>query len=189
MEVKKGKNYIDNKLLFEAFVEWYAQRKKAEEEGKPEPEPPALIVEAILLIPTKLATSGNFSGYSFKEEMIGDAIENILQYYRNFDPTISQNPFAYLSQIAYYAFLRRIKKEKKQSYIKHKLIKNSGLLDNFSAQEHDQDTEYTVSFLETLQMSLNPDLEAAFEKKKESKPVAESRKGRKPKKLGIEELL
>jgi hypothetical protein len=52
--------------------------------------------------------------------MIGDGIENCLMYFDNFNPEKSKNPFAYFTQIIWYAFLRRIDKEKKQTYIKYK---------------------------------------------------------------------
>ena len=54
--------------------------------------------------------------------MISDVIENCLQYVYNFDPNKSKNPFAYFTQIIYFAFVRRIQKEKKQTHIKHKII-------------------------------------------------------------------
>jgi DNA-directed RNA polymerase specialized sigma24 family protein len=73
-----------------------------------------------MLIAQRLATRPNFSGYMYKEEMVSDGIENCLQYIHNFNPEKSQNPFAYFTQIIWYAFLRRISKEKKQMYIKFK---------------------------------------------------------------------
>tara|TARA_R110002051_G_C8325219_1_gene435663 strand:- start:134 stop:466 length:333 start_codon:yes stop_codon:yes gene_type:complete len=57
--------------------------------------------------------------------MISDGIENCLQYVSNFNPEKSNNPFAYFTQIIYYAFLRRIAKEKKQTHVKNKMIENS----------------------------------------------------------------
>lgn len=180
-EKKAGRNYVDNEKLYESFLEWYAKRAEAAEQGLEEPQPPRYISECIVLIPTRLASKGNFSGYSFKEDMIGDAIENIIQYYRNFDPTKSKNPFAYFTQIAYYAFLRRILRERKQSYIKHKLIQNSDILDSIVTQEHDDSIDYHVSIVETMKMNLRPELEEYFEGKK----------GVKAKKIGksIEDLL
>ena len=65
--------------------------------------------------------------------MICDGIENCLQYIDNFDPSKSTNPFAYFTQIIYYAFLRRIQKEKKQLDIKNKLLEKSGFDEVFSA--------------------------------------------------------
>ena len=59
--------------------------------------------------------------------MVGDGIENCLMYAHNFDPEKSKNPFSYFTQIIYYAFLRRIEKEKKQNYIKYKMVQNSSI--------------------------------------------------------------
>ena len=61
--------------------------------------------------------------YPFREDMVGDGIENCILYAHNFDPTKSKNPFSYFTQIIYYAFLRRIEKEKKQVFIKYKMMK------------------------------------------------------------------
>jgi hypothetical protein len=182
LPLKKSKNYVDNQKLYDAFVTWYAAREKAEAEGKPEPEPPRYISEAILLIPKHLATKGNFAGYSFREEMIGDAVEDLIKGYRNFDSVKYKSPFAYFTQISYYAFIRRILRERKQSYVKHKLIQNSDILDSLVTQAHDDDGDFRVSMIETMQMNLNPDLEAYYEKKK---PVG----GKKKKEKSVEDLM
>ena len=73
----------------------------------------------------------NFVNYQFKEDMIGDGIENCLQYCENFDPKKSNNPFSYFTQIIYYAFLRRIQKEKKQNYIKYKYLESLDIKGDF----------------------------------------------------------
>ena len=83
---------------------------------------PEYIVNCILKIANGLSNRPNFINYTYKDEMISDGIENCLQYIYNFDPTKSKNPFAYFTQIIYYAFIRRIQKEKKQQHIKHKMI-------------------------------------------------------------------
>ena len=62
----------------------------------------------------------------FREDMISEGIENCIQYIHNFDPTIGKNPFAYFTQIIYYAFLRRIEREKRQLQIKNKIIEKTG---------------------------------------------------------------
>lgn len=173
-EPKKGepkKHYVDNEALYQAFVDWVAARKDAEERGLPEPAAPNVIHEAMVMIPTRLATKSNFGGYSFRDDMIGDAILNIFTYYRNFDPTKSKNPFSYFTQISYFAFIRRILIERKNSYIKHKTITNSGFLDAMTLQEHDMGGEFHSSALELLQQNHKPELEAYFEKNlKERKP-------------------
>ena len=76
------------------------------------------IGECFLKIATHLSYRPNFINYTYRDEMISDGIENCLQYVKNFNPEKSSNPFAYFTQIIYYAFLRRIQKEKKQTHVK-----------------------------------------------------------------------
>lgn len=116
----KKRNYVNNKDLLDSLIAYREACKDAEESGDKLPKVPDYIGSCILLIAQRLATKPNFSGYSYKEEMISDGIENCLQYIHNFDPEKSSNPFAYFTQIIWYAFLRRIQKEKKQTYIKFK---------------------------------------------------------------------
>ena len=89
-------------------------------------------------IAENLSHKPNFLSYTFRDEMIGDAIENCLMYVDNFDPKKSNNPFAYFTQITYYAFLRRIQKEKKQLYVKYKSTEIAGVLDEFDLNENEE---------------------------------------------------
>ena len=116
----KKKNYVNNKDLLAALIEYKSKCVEAEECGDKNPQVPDYFGKCIMLIAQRLATRPNFSGYMYKEEMVSDGIENCLQYIHNFNPEKSQNPFAYFTQIIWYAFLRRISKEKKQMYIKFK---------------------------------------------------------------------
>jgi hypothetical protein len=117
---RRAKNYVNNKDLLEALIKYKKDCKEAEDSGEEPPRVPNYIGECIFQIGTRLATKPNFSGYSYKEDMISDGIENCLQYIHNFDPEKSSNPFAYFTQIIWFAFLRRIQKEKKQMYIRFK---------------------------------------------------------------------
>ena len=116
----RKKNYVNNKDLLQALIDYKKLVAEAEESGERNPIVPDYIGKCILLIATRLATKPNFSGYTYKEEMISDGIENCLLYINNFNPEKSQNPFAYFTQIIWYAFLRRIHKEKRQMYIRFK---------------------------------------------------------------------
>jgi DNA-directed RNA polymerase specialized sigma subunit len=118
---KKKVNYIDNKKLFDALVEFKQQLKEAKEQNKEPPRVTPYIGECIMKISVGLSNRPNFINYSYKDEMISDGIENCLLYaIRNFDPEKSKNPFAYFTQIIYFAFLRRLQKEKKIQYTKAK---------------------------------------------------------------------
>ena len=121
----KKRNYVNNGDLLQSLIDYRSSCKEAEECGENTPQVPDYIGKCIMLIATLLATKPNFSGYSYKEEMISDGIENCLQYIHNFDPEKSSNPFAYFTQIIWYAFLRRIQKEKKQTYIRFKASQNA----------------------------------------------------------------
>lgn len=127
---KKSAHYVDNKKLLEVMVEYRkavtAWKKKEKATGKP--PIPEYVGACILLIANRLSLKPNFVNYSYREEMVSDGIENCISYIDNFNPAKSTNPFAYFTQIIYYAFLRRIQKEKKQLYIKHKSFENSAVL-------------------------------------------------------------
>ena len=120
MAKRKTRNYVNNADLLEALIAYQKDCREAEDAGEDRPRVPDYIGTCIFQIATRLATKPNFSGYSYKEDMISDGIENCLQYIHNFNPEKSNNPFAYFTQIIWYAFLRRIQKEKKQMYIRFK---------------------------------------------------------------------
>ena len=88
-------------------------------------------------IATHLSYRPNFINYMFKEDMVSDGVENCVQYIDNFDPNKSKNPFAYFTQIVYYAFLRRIAKEKRQMDIRDKLIEKNGYDQVFHSDSND----------------------------------------------------
>lgn len=117
-------HYVNNKDFFQAMVEFRKSVLDAKTEEKPRPRVSEYIGHCIKEIAVNLARKPNFMNYPFRDEMIGDGIENSLMYIDNFDPEKSQNPFAYFTQIIYYAFLRRIQREKTQLYAKYKLMED-----------------------------------------------------------------
>lgn len=119
MKKRRTTHYVDNKLLNSSMVEYIGKCREANKQGVEVPRIPPYVGECIMKIATHLASKPNFSNYTFKEEMISDGIENCLQYIQNFAPEKSENPFAYFTQIIYFAFLRRIQKEKKYLYTKY----------------------------------------------------------------------
>jgi len=135
MSEKKPKHYVNNGDFLNALIEYKRSCTEAKENNKAEPQIPNYIGECFLKIAEHLSRKPNFISYSFRDEMIADGIENCLMYFRNFDPDKSKNPFAYFTQIIYYAFLRRIMKEKKQLYVKYKATEQFGVLDEFEMYE------------------------------------------------------
>ena len=138
---KVTKHYVNNADFLAALIEYKNNCDDAKKKKKPEPPIPNYIGECFLKIADHLSRKPNFISYSFRDEMIADGIENCLMYFRNFDPAKSKNPFAYFTQIIYYAFLRRIMKEKKQLYVKYKATEQIGILDEFEMLE-DSDGNY-----------------------------------------------
>lgn len=130
----KNSHYVDNKKLLEELTKYRKSVQDALKENKPKPRLSNYVGECILLIANKLSNRPNFNNYPFKDEMISDGIENCLMYIDNFDPKKSSNPFAYITQIVYFAFLRRITREKKHLYTKHKLIERSMVHNEFITQ-------------------------------------------------------
>jgi len=173
MVVKAKPHYVDNVKFMEAMVAYKKSIIDAEESGQEKPIVPNYIGECIMKIATKLSYSPNFINYSYREDMILDGIENCLQYIHNFDPEKSSNPFSYFTQIIYYAFLRRIAKEKKQSYIKGKLIQEIPF-DAFELQDHDEDGHYTNSYIDFMQAHGKFDDSIGKKKEKKKKEAAPS---------------
>ena len=147
---KKKVHYVDNKKFLAAIVERKVQLKDAEEADESKPQISNYLGECILKIANHLSYRPNFINYTYREEMISDGIENCLQYIDKFNPEKSTNPFAYFTQIIYYAFVRRIQKEKKQQAIKEKLLKESNIESRIVLQQHDDDAKYQQQFSEMI---------------------------------------
>ena len=162
---KKSVHYIDNKEFHAAMIAWKELCKEAEEAGEEKPQVTNYIGECFLKIANGLSYRPNFINYTYRSEMVSDGIENCLQYIHNFDPEKSKNPFAYFTQIIYYAFLRRIQKEKKQTHIKNKIIENRQY-ESFTVNEGDE-TIYDVQGFDPDIML--PDEDVYIVKKKEKK--------------------
>jgi len=157
------KNYVNNPEFLEAIVAYKKLCLEAEDSGDSKPQIPDYIGECIYQISTRLASKPNFSGYSYKDEMISDGLENAIQALGNFNPEKSSNPFAYFTQIIWYAFLRRIDKEKKQLYIKHKVTENSVMSgtavegtdeESGSPSYIDLDNEYMTNFVRNYEQKM-----------------------------------
>jgi len=164
----KQKHYINNADFLAALMEYQDKCKSAKEDKKPPPAIPNYIGECFMKIAEGLSHKPNFINYTYREEMMSDGIENCLMYFSNFDPTKSKNPFAYFTQIIYYAFLRRIQKEKKQLYVKYKATEQMGILDEMELMEFDDGTTRQFELYDNIAEFIE-NYEDAREKKKEVK--------------------
>ena len=118
-------HYVNNPEFLKEMKLHIAAVKRAKKNKEKLPQVSNYIGECIVSIASKLANKPNFVNYPFREEMISDGIENSLQYLNNFNPKKSSNPFAYFTQIIYFAFVRRIQREKKHLYTKYRIIGES----------------------------------------------------------------
>ena len=138
---KKKEHYVNNADFLAAIVKYKDKVAIAEVKGLPKPRVNNYIGGCFLKIAQHLSYRPNFINYMYKDDMVCDGIENCIQYIDNFDPAKSKNPFAYFTQIVYYAFLRRIAKEKRQMDIKEKILEKSGYEHVFST-DGDTGTDY-----------------------------------------------
>lgn len=146
----KKNHYVDNKRLAKELYEYRVEFLRCKEEELPRPKPSEYIGACILKIARGLANKPSFYGYTYNEEMVADGIENCLKGMHNFNPEKTNNAFSYLTQIIYYAFLRRIQKEKRQQDIKKKYVKkvSIGEIDGFTLNHECDDTNYNNTLVD-----------------------------------------
>ncbi len=155
MAKRKSIHYVNNADFSQAVVDYVTIADEAKASGDTIPNVPDYIAQCFLRIAEGLSHKSNFIRYTYREEMVMDAVENCLKAIGNYDlqaatRTGKPNAFAYFTQISWYAFLRRIAKEKKQQDIKIKYLTRSGV-ENFMDVGDDQTANYVAgAFVETL---------------------------------------
>ena len=171
-EKNTSSHYVNNKEFFEAMKEWKKTVHECEEADEPKPPVTDYIGECFLKIAEHLSYRPNFINYAYREEMVGDGVENCLMYASNFDPEKSDNPFSYFTQIIYYAFLRRIQKEKKQDYVKYRCFEimdqNGVIPEDFKKQIQEKFDSSKNPYASMLRLTDN-DIENFTPKKKKKK--------------------
>lgn len=170
---KQKTHYIDNKKFYAEMVIWKKKVKEAENSDDPRPPITEYIGECIMKIADHLSQKPNFANYPFKEEMIGDGIENCLMYAHNFNPRKSKNPFSYFTQIIYFAFLRRIEKEKKQVYVKLKMTEllDDGTVHKWLKHNYLEEEKQENPFIDILESSRDFENKKKKEKTKVKKKI------------------
>lgn len=178
---KKTVDYIDKPRFQEAMAAYITRVNEAKD--LPSEQQPGIgnyIGKCIWDIAEHLGQMPRFNNYSYLEEMKEDGIENSIRYINNYDPVRFNNPFQYFSVIIYYAFIRRIAKEKKEQYIKYKMTANQGIFNDVVSYEQDgkvvpvEQYDNMVEYIET------------YEQKKAAKI---EKNAKKPEKKGLELLL
>jgi hypothetical protein len=157
---KKKAHYINNKEFSLAVVDYVTSANKAKKAGKPVPTVTDYVAQCFLKISEGLSHRPNFVRYTYREEMVMDAVENCLRAINNYNietatRTGKPNAFSYFTQICYFAFIRRIAKEKKQQDIKFRFIEKMGIED-FVAMGMDGDgAEQTMAYVDTLRQRIS----------------------------------
>ena len=165
-------HYVDNAKFLEAMIEYKREYDQAKEENTELPMISEYLGSVFLKIAQRLSFRPNFINYAFKNDMISDGIENCLHYIHNFNPEKSNNPFAYFTQIIYYAFIRRIQKEKKQLYIKYKSMQNYSTAPEYMDQEKSNNNFTSLNDYENSDFKVMVDeFVDTFEKSKKKKAV------------------
>jgi hypothetical protein len=173
MQAKKKVHYVDNQRFYSEIVEYRKILHKAREDGVEEPRIPNYIGECIWKIAEKLSTKPCFINYSYRDEMVSDGIENCILYFKDYNPEIGQNPFAYFTQVIYYAFLRRISKEEKNRYVIYKNFQYN-IIHGSTQGEHDAFVLFDDNDKNLLPVAMYDninDFMDKFEKKEEAKKI------------------
>lgn len=149
-------HYVNNAQFSEAVVDYVKLVRDAKEKEENLPIVPDYIAQCFLRIAEGLSHKSNFVRYTYREEMVMDAVENCLKAIENYNLEAATrsgrpNAFAYFTQISWYAFLRRIAKEKKQQDIKTKYMSQSGIEEFIAAGENDKAAQQVAqAFVDTL---------------------------------------
>lgn len=177
----KRRNYVNNAQFLEAMIAYKKAVAEAENSGEDPPRIPNYIGECLYQIANRLAYKPNFINYTYRDDMIADGLENAIMCVNNFDPEKSSNPFAYFTQVIWFAFIRRIHKEKKQTYIRHKVMENSIISDTMF--ERGVDSDFNSSSMREMSNDRMNDFVEKYEANIESK------KKPTPKKKGLEKFM
>ena len=168
-------HYVDNAVFLEAMIEYKKQYHISKSNDEELPIISEYLGSVFLKIAQRLSFRPNFINYAFKDDMISDGIENCLHYIHNFDPEKSSNPFAYFTQIIYYAFIRRIQKEKKQLYIKFKSMQNYEISPEYvNYMDYDEDFKAASDFKNSDFRVMVDEFVDNFEKSRKKKAVKKS---------------
>jgi len=187
-KAKERPHYVNNKQFSGAVVDYVNSANEARSKKEEEPIITEYIGTCFLKIAEGLSHKPNFSGYTYREEMVMDAVENCLKAIENYNieaatRTGKPNAFAYFTQISWYAFLRRIAKEKKQQDIKMKFIAQSTIEDFTDVEAGGVAENVGQHFVDTLKSRIDTikvkdtemkEIVKAERKKAKSRAVANS---------------
>jgi hypothetical protein len=171
--------YVNNETLLRELIVHRKAVRKAKRDKKETPLLNDYIGTCFLKIADHMSRKPRFLYYSFRQDMISEAVELCVRYVNNFDPAKSKNPFAYFTQITYHAFFHRINKERKQLYLRYKSTELLGLLQEsplHDTQNLGREGGKTFKVYENISDFIQT-FEQARKQKKRRKPVRLSTRG------------
>jgi|TARA_R110000822_G_scaffold22656_11_gene70777 hypothetical protein len=179
----KSTHYVDNKEFSAKIVEYVKTINEARDNDKELPVVPNYLALCFLRIAENLSHKSNFIRYTYREEMVMDAVENCLKAVENYNINAvtrsgKPNAFAYFTQIIWYAFLRRIAKEKKQQDIKEKYMSQSGIEAFLVTETGEASTGVATHFIDVLKDRIDKVKEYDTEIKEFGKTERQQRKKR-----------
>ena len=161
MKPKEKPHYVNNAEFSQAIVDYVGSSRAEVAEGNDKPIVTNYIATCFLKIAEGLSHRANFVRYTYREEMVMDAVENCLKAIENYNLEAATrsgkpNAFAYFTQIAWYAFLRRIDKEKRQQDIKLKYLSETGIENMVAEEIHgDEASRRTQAFVDELRLRID----------------------------------
>ena len=159
-KAKAKPHYVNNRDFSEAVMDYATRAQKAKAKDEKEPIVDDYIAKCFIRIAEGLSHRPNFVRYTYREEMVMDAVENCLRAIGNYNIEASTRPgkpnaFSYFTQICYFAFIRRITKEKKQQDIKFRFIEKMGIEDFVAMGMDNEGAEQTMAYVDTLRQRIS----------------------------------
>lgn len=157
---KDKPHYVNNRDFSQAVMDYAVKAKAAKDAGERTPIVTDYIATCFMKISEGLSHRPNFVRYTYREEMVMDGVENCLRAINNYKidtatRTGNPNAFSYFTQICYFAFIRRITKEKKQQDIKFKFIEKMGIEDFAAMGMDDAGAQQTMAYVDTLRSRID----------------------------------
>jgi hypothetical protein len=155
---KDKPHYVNNRNFSYAVVDYVKECLDADETSDPHPVVTDYIATCFMKICEGLSHKPNFVRYTYRDEMVMDGVENCLKAIHNYNidaatRTGQPNAFSYFTQIAFFAFIRRITKEKKQADIKMKFLEQADIQSLISST--DCNSQIDQSFIDSIRNKIS----------------------------------
>lgn len=159
-KAKQKPHYVNNKEFSLAVVDYVKSVNAAEANKETIPKVTDYIASCFMKISEGLSHRPNFIRYTYRDEMVMDAVENCLKAIRNYDistttRTGNPNAFSYFTQICFYAFIRRIQKEKKQQDVKMRFIEKMGVGDFMDTGMDEEHANEAMAYVDELRSKIS----------------------------------